>query len=187
MTMIKHTHRKTQNGYDKTYSLLFWTKFYERQVFSHAYDTSHYHTVSLYIYGGGLVAKSCPTLVTPWTVTWQAPLSMGFSRQEYWSGLPFPSPRDLPNPEIEPRSPALQADSLPIELQGKPYIYMYMYINIHIYIYIYIYINCIWKVNLLSILCKHIFEKYFKFTAIFSKKLSCRPLTSIIFMKSHKI
>ena len=46
--------------------------------------------------------------MTPWTVAHQAPLSMGFSRQEYWSGLPFPSPGDLPNPAIEPRSPALQ-------------------------------------------------------------------------------
>ena len=50
--------------------------------------------------------------VTPWTVAHQAPLSMGFSRQEYWSGLPFPSPEDLPDPGIEPRSPALQADAL---------------------------------------------------------------------------
>ena len=49
--------------------------------------------------------------VTAWTVAHQAPLSMGFSRQEYWSGLPFPSPGDLPNPGIEPRSPALQADA----------------------------------------------------------------------------
>ena len=65
--------------------------------------------------GGGLVAKSCPTLVTPWTIACQAPLPMGFSRQEYWSGLPFPSPGDLPNPGIEAGSPALQADSLPIE------------------------------------------------------------------------
>ena len=55
--------------------------------------------------------KSCPTLATPWTGACQAPLSMGFSRQEYWSGLPFPSPGDLPDPGIEPRSPALQADS----------------------------------------------------------------------------
>ena len=70
--------------------------------------------------GGGLVAKSCPTLVTPWTVACQAPLSMRFSRQEYWSGLPFPSPVDLPDPGIEPWSPALQADSFPTELQGKP-------------------------------------------------------------------
>ena len=65
---------------------------------------------------GGLVTKSCPALVIPWTVACQAPLSMGFSRQEYWSGLPFPSPADLPNPGIEPRSPVLQADSLPTEL-----------------------------------------------------------------------
>ena len=69
---------------------------------------------------GGLVAKSCPTLETPWTGACQAPLSMGFSWQAYWSGLPFPSPGDLPDPEIEPGSPALQADSLLPELQGKP-------------------------------------------------------------------
>ena len=54
------------------------------------------------MYGGGLVAKSCPTLVTPWTVACQVPLSMGLSRQEYWSGLPFPSPGDLPDPGINP-------------------------------------------------------------------------------------
>ena len=65
---------------------------------------------------GGLVAKSCPTLVTPSTVARQAPLSMGFSRQEYWSGLPFPTPGDLPNPGIEPGSPVLQADALSTEL-----------------------------------------------------------------------
>ena len=57
---------------------------------------------------------------TPWTVTYQAPLSMGFSRQECWSGLPFPSPGDLPDPGIEPGSPALQADALPSEPPGKP-------------------------------------------------------------------
>ena len=57
---------------------------------------------------------------TPWTVARQAPLSMGFSRQEYWSGLPFPSPGDLPNPGIEPGSPALQADTLSSEPPGKP-------------------------------------------------------------------
>ena len=54
--------------------------------------------------GGGVVTESCPTLATPWTVAHQAPLSMEFFRQEYWSGLPFPSPGDLPNPGIEPRS-----------------------------------------------------------------------------------
>ena len=56
---------------------------------------------------------------TPWTVAFQAPPSMGFSRQEYWSGLPFPSPGDLPNPGIEPGSPTLQADTLPSEPPGK--------------------------------------------------------------------
>ena len=58
--------------------------------------------------------------VTPWTVAYQAPPSMEFSRQEYWSGLPFPSPGDLPDPGIEPGSPALQADALPSEPPGKP-------------------------------------------------------------------
>ena len=56
---------------------------------------------------------------TPWTVAYHAPPSVGFSRQEYWSGLLFPSPGDLPNPGIEPRSPALQADALPSEPPGK--------------------------------------------------------------------
>ena len=58
--------------------------------------------------------------VTPRTVADQAPPSMGFSRQEYWSGLPFPSPGDLPNPGIKPGSPALQADALPSKPPGKP-------------------------------------------------------------------
>ena len=68
-----------------------------------------------------LVTKSCLTLATPYTIACQAPLSMRFSRQEYWSGLSFPSPGDLPDPGIEPRSPALQANSFLIELWGKPY------------------------------------------------------------------
>ena len=55
----------------------------------------------------------------PWTIAHQAPLSMEFSRKEYWNGLPFPSPGDLPNPGIEPRSPALQADALSSEPPGK--------------------------------------------------------------------
>ena len=57
---------------------------------------------------------------SPWTVACQAPLSMRFSRQEYWNGLPFPSPGDLPDPGIRPGYPALQADSLPFEPLGKP-------------------------------------------------------------------
>ena len=60
---------------------------------------------------GGLVPKLCPTLATPWTVARQAPLSTGFSRQESWSGLPFPSPGDLSNLGIKPGFPASQADS----------------------------------------------------------------------------
>ena len=64
---------------------------------------------------------SCVRLfVTPWTIAYQAPPSMGFSRQEYWSGLLFPSPRDLPNPGIKPGSPALEADALTSEPPGKP-------------------------------------------------------------------
>ena len=60
---------------------------------------------------------------TPWIVAYQAPPSMGFSRQGYWSGLPFPSPGDLPDPGIEPGSPALQADALTSQPPGKPHMY----------------------------------------------------------------
>ena len=64
-----------------------------------------------------------------WTVTRQVPLSMGFSRQEYWSLLPFPSPADIPNPGIKPGSPTLQADSLPSEPLGRPNFYLTL--NVH--------------------------------------------------------
>ena len=73
----------------------------------------------------GLGAKSCSTLATPWTVARQAPLPMGFSRQGYWNGLPFPSPGDLPDPGIEPGSPALQEESLPTELRGKQNVWVW--------------------------------------------------------------
>ena len=70
---------------------------------------------------------SCVRLfATPWTVADQASLSMGFSRQGYWSGLPFPSPRDLPNPGIELRPPALSADALLSEPSGKLYMYVWL-------------------------------------------------------------
>ena len=68
----------------------------------------------------------------PWTVACQAPLSVEFSRQEYWDGLPFPSPGNLPKPGNEPGSPSLQADSLPSEPLGKP-ICMYMYIFLFVF------------------------------------------------------
>ena len=70
------------------------------------------------------VTQSCLTLGMPWTITCQAPQSMGFLRWEYWSGLPFPTPGHLPNPGIEPVSlvaPALQVDSLSPSHQGSPY------------------------------------------------------------------
>ena len=69
------------------------------------------------------VSVSCnlaKLFATLWTIACQAPLSMGFPNQEYWSGLPFPPPGDLPDASIEPRFPALQADSLPSKPPGKP-------------------------------------------------------------------
>ena len=68
-----------------------------------------------------LVIQPCLTLCNPMNcIACQTVLSMGFSRQEYWSGLPFPPPGDLPDPEMEPGSPAPQADSLPFETPGEP-------------------------------------------------------------------
>ena len=81
------------------------------------------------MFSGSLVTKLCPTLVNPWTEARQAPLSVGFSRQEYWSGLPFPSPGDISLTGMGPRSPALQANSLPTELRGKPPFYSVIYQN----------------------------------------------------------
>ena len=78
---------------------------------------------SVLITGSVLVAKLCPTLVTPWTVACQVPLSMGFSRREYWSGLSCPPPGNLPHPGIAPFSPvapALQANLFTTQLPGKP-------------------------------------------------------------------
>ena len=69
------------------------------------------------------VPRRVRLFATPWTVSRKAPLSMGFPRQEYWSGLPLPTPRDLPDPGIEPTSPAIPAfleDSLPLSPQGSP-------------------------------------------------------------------
>ena len=74
--------------------------------------------------------------VTPWTVARQVPLSMGFPRQEYWSGLPFLSPGDLPDPRVEPTSPVLQADFLPLSYRGSPNTYIATLLYIYIYIYI---------------------------------------------------
>ena len=84
-------------------------------VYVYVYVTKSNHSSS------SVVVKSLSRVqlfATPWTVTHQAPLSVGFSRQGYWSGLPFSSPGDLPDPGIEPRSPALQAEALTSEPPG---------------------------------------------------------------------
>ena len=80
-----------------------------------------------------LVSQSCLTLCLPMDCTHQAPPSMGFSRQEYWSGLPFPSPGDLPDPGIKPRSPALQMDTLPCEPPAKANIYISIAQNVYVF------------------------------------------------------
>ena len=82
-----------------------------------------------------LVIQSCSTLCHPWSVACQASLSMEFSRQEYWSGLPFPSPVHLPDPGIKPRSPALQAYSLPSESPGNFWKAKGWYIHTYIHTY----------------------------------------------------
>ena len=69
---------------------------------------------------------------TLWTVAHQALLSMGFSRQEYWSGLPFPSPGDLPDPGIEPRSPTLHPDALTFAPPGKPFYLLIINFNLSV-------------------------------------------------------
>ena len=87
-------------------------------VYMHIYIHTHMCT---HTYVHACCHFSCVWLcVTPWTVARQAPLTLGFSRQEYWSGLPCPPPGDLPNPGFEPRSPELQADSLSSEPSRKP-------------------------------------------------------------------
>ena len=91
-------------------------ELYSISIYSHTY-------LSSVQFNRSVVSNS----VTPWTVARQAPLSGGFSRQEYWSGLPFPSPGDLLDPGIEPGSPALQADSLLSEPPGKPYDYLFCF------------------------------------------------------------
>ena len=79
-----------------------------------------------------------------WTVACQAPLSMRFSRQEYWSGLPFPSPGDLPDPRMEPWSSKLQADSSPSELPGKPLKKKILFLECYIHRIFYYVFLCSW-------------------------------------------
>ena len=101
-------------------TLYVWVNFWALYSISLTYSfTSTSVLITVTVWKWQLL--SCVRLcVTPWTVACQAPLSMEFARQEYWGGLPFPSPGDLPNLDIKPRSPVLQADSLPSEPPGKP-------------------------------------------------------------------
>ena len=88
------------------------------------------HMQYKYIYIHVCVLSCVRFFVTPWIVAHQAPLSMGFSRQEYWSRLPFPPLADLQNPKMEPVSPELQADSLPLSHRGGPYTFIHSYIDL---------------------------------------------------------
>ena len=85
-------------------------------------------TEKIYIYSESESESGVRLFAIPRTVAYKTPPSMGFSRQEYWSGLPFPSPGDLPDPGMEPGSPAFQADALTSETPGKP-IYIYICIQ----------------------------------------------------------
>ena len=94
---------------------------YNGILFSHEkYETLSSATTWIWKALKVLVAQSCPTLWDPMD-SHQAPLSMRFSRHGYWNGLPFPSSGDLSDPGLKPRSPALQADSLPTEVPGRPW------------------------------------------------------------------
>ena len=87
-----------------------WMPLFSHCLILSAHARTHTHTLTLTLSHTHRSAKSlqsCPTLCNPWTVAHQTPLSMGFSRQEYWSGLPCPPPEDLPSPGIEPASPLL--------------------------------------------------------------------------------
>ena len=102
---------------------------------------------------------------TPWTVACQTPLSMGFPRQECWSRLPFPSPGNLPDPEIEPQSPWLQADSLPAEPPGKRHIiinFMYFLIILNLKAIVCLYgFKHIYYVSIWHLYCS-VFLRFFK-------------------------
>ena len=113
---FKWTNSIDNNSILQYYSLL--NSYYEQVLFQVLY--LFYLILTIILFNVNVKSLSRVRLfATPWTVAYQAPLSMGFSRQQYWSGLPFLSPRDLPNPGIEPGSPALQTDALPSEPPGK--------------------------------------------------------------------
>ena len=118
------THRETYRDtyrdiYRETYKQIHTDTNTQKHTYRHIHTDIHTHS-NKHIHVLCLVSQWCPTLCDPMTVAHQAPLSMGSSRQEYWSGLPCPPPGDLPDPGIRPGSPALQVDSLLSEPPGKP-------------------------------------------------------------------
>ena len=93
-----------------------WRNLYLPGLFS---DGGKKSTIAISTYQLVQLLSRVQLFATPWTVAYEAPPSTRFSRQEYWSWLPLPSPEDLPNPGTEPESPAMQADTLPSELPRK--------------------------------------------------------------------
>ena len=109
----------------------------------------------------------------PWTVACQAPLSMKFSRQEYWSGLPFSSPGDLPDPGIKPRSPVLQVDSLPTKPLGKPSVYVCAILCVYNFSICLYNFNYIWVcVYAILIIIRMFFMLYFYIITKFNNVLT---------------
>ena len=96
--------------------LLLWRRWKEAVA---EHQKRRFCIINRNVAGGAQPLSRVRLFAIPWTVVYQASLSKGFSRQEYWSGLPFPSPGDLPNPRIESRSPALPADAFPSEPPGS--------------------------------------------------------------------
>ena len=120
-----HTHKiKEKDGAFISLCLLIWMNCELNKLLineeSNVRDRDKVY-LGMYWARGSVVAQSCPTLATPWTVACQVPLSIGLSRQEYWSGYLCPSLGDLPDPWIKPRSPALQTDTLPSEPAEEPH------------------------------------------------------------------
>ena len=101
--------------------LISFRRYFWQQLHVHVCSAASVMSSSLQLYGLFSCFSHVQLFATLWTAAHQAPLSMGFSRQECWTGLPCPPPGDLPNPGIEPMSPALQADSLPLSHQGSPF------------------------------------------------------------------
>ena len=109
---------------------------------------------------------------TPWTVAYQAFPSMGFSRQEYWSGLPFPSPGDLLNPGIKPGSSGLQADSLPSEPPRKPCLSIFKLGCLFSYYRIFRFFNIYFDFSIRDMICRNDSPSMWLFSLLMSRSSS---------------